>query len=117
MVEAPNGVTDFGEFSQDHVDENGPQTPEKGSVVVSEEWKSPGLKDPESWATGFVSGRGSRCHVHTLSLRFYLASAAGDQAHVAVLKRRIGDHHAAHSRGRWMLVSGWLIEIEAAAAA
>lgn len=40
------GLAEFVDFY-----ENGPQTPEKGSVVVSEEWKSPGLKDTESEAT------------------------------------------------------------------
>ena len=53
-----------------------------------------------------------------VSLRFYLASAADDPANVAVLKRRLGDHHAARTVVcAGMLEAGWLVEIEAVAAA
>lgn len=53
-----------------------------------------------------------------VSLRFYLASAADDPANVAVLKRRLGDHHAARTViCAGMLEPGWLVEIEAVAAA
>lgn len=52
-----------------------------------------------------------------VSLRFYLAEPALDPMNVAVLKRRLGDHHAA----RTVICAGllepeWLIEIEAIAA-
>jgi len=53
-----------------------------------------------------------------VSLRFYLASAADDPVNVAVLKRRLGDHHAARTVVcAGMLEKGWLVEIEAIAAA
>lgn len=53
-----------------------------------------------------------------VSLRFYLAAPAHDQANVAVLKRRLGDHHAARTVVcAGLLEPGWLIEIEAIAAA
>ena len=53
-----------------------------------------------------------------VSLRFYLADPALDPMNVAMLKRRLGDHHAA----RTVVCSGllepeWLVEIEAVAAA
>ncbi len=53
-----------------------------------------------------------------VSLRFYLAAAAHDPANVAVLKRRLGDHHATRTVVcAGMLEPGWLVEIEAVAAA
>ncbi len=53
-----------------------------------------------------------------VSLRFYLAQAAHDPANVAVLKRRLGDHHAARTVVcAGLLEDGWLVEIEAIAAA
>lgn len=53
-----------------------------------------------------------------VSLRFYLAAAAHDPANVAVLKRRLGDHHAARTVVcAGLLEPGWLVEIEAVAAA
>ena len=52
-----------------------------------------------------------------VSLRFYLAHPAHDLANVAVLKRRLGDHHAARTVVCvGMLEPGWLVEIEAVAA-
>jgi 2-iminobutanoate/2-iminopropanoate deaminase len=52
-----------------------------------------------------------------VSLRFYLASPAYDPANVAVLKRRLGDHHAARTVVcAGMLEPGWLVEVEAIAA-
>ncbi len=52
-----------------------------------------------------------------VSLRFYLADPALDPANVAVLKRRLGDHHAARTVVcAGLLEPGWLIEIEAVAA-
>jgi 2-iminobutanoate/2-iminopropanoate deaminase len=52
-----------------------------------------------------------------VSLRFYLASPALDPANVAVLKRRLGDHHAARTVVcAGLLEPGWLVEIEAIAA-
>jgi 2-iminobutanoate/2-iminopropanoate deaminase len=53
-----------------------------------------------------------------VSLRFYLAEPALDPANVAILKRRLGSHHAA----RTVICAGflepdWLIEVEAIAAA
>lgn len=52
-----------------------------------------------------------------VSLRFYLAEPAHDPANVAVLKRRLGDHHAARTVVcAGMLEPGWLLEIEAVAA-
>ncbi len=53
-----------------------------------------------------------------VSLRFYLAAAAHDPANVAVLKRHLGDHHAARTVVcAGLLEPGWLVEIEAVAAA
>ena len=53
-----------------------------------------------------------------VSLRFYLAHAALDPANVDVLKRRLGSHHAARTVVcAGMLEPGWLLEIEAVAAA
>ncbi len=53
-----------------------------------------------------------------VSLRFYLAHPAHDPANVAVLKRRLGSHHAARTVVcAGMLEPGWLVEIEAIAAA
>lgn len=53
-----------------------------------------------------------------VSLRFYLAHPAHDPANVAVLKRRLGVHHAARTViCVGMLEPGWLVEIEAVAAA
>jgi enamine deaminase RidA (YjgF/YER057c/UK114 family) len=53
-----------------------------------------------------------------VSLRFYLAAPAHDPANVAVLKRRLGDHHAARTVVCvGLLEAGWLVEIEAIAAA
>lgn len=53
-----------------------------------------------------------------VSLRFYLAHSASDPANVAVLKRRLGDHHAARTVVcAGMLEPGWLVEVEAVAAA
>lgn len=53
-----------------------------------------------------------------VSLRFYLAEPALDPDNVAVLKRRLGDHHAARTVVcAGMLEPGWLVEIEAVAAA
>ena len=52
-----------------------------------------------------------------VSLRFYLAEPALDPANVAILKRRLGDHHAARTVVcAGLLEPGWLIEIEAVAA-
>lgn len=52
-----------------------------------------------------------------VSLRFYLAEPALDPANVGVLKRRLGDHHAARTVVcAGLLEPGWLIEIEAVAA-
>jgi enamine deaminase RidA (YjgF/YER057c/UK114 family) len=57
--------------------------------------------------------------IHNLVLlRFYLAAAADDPANVAVLKRRLQDHHAARTViCVGLLEPGWLVEIEAVAAA
>jgi 2-iminobutanoate/2-iminopropanoate deaminase len=53
-----------------------------------------------------------------VSLRFYLAEPAYDPANVDLLKRRLGDHHAARTVVcAGMLEPGWLVEIEAVAAA
>lgn len=53
-----------------------------------------------------------------VSLRFYLAEPALDPANVAVLKRRLGDHHAARTVVcAGLLEPGWLVEVEAVAAA
>jgi enamine deaminase RidA (YjgF/YER057c/UK114 family) len=53
-----------------------------------------------------------------VSLRFYLSAAADDPANVAVLKRRLKDHHAARTVVCvGLLEPGWLVEIEAVAAA
>jgi enamine deaminase RidA (YjgF/YER057c/UK114 family) len=53
-----------------------------------------------------------------VSLRFYLATPAHDPANVAVLKRHLGDHHAARTVVCvGLLEPGWLVEIEAIAAA
>jgi 2-iminobutanoate/2-iminopropanoate deaminase len=52
-----------------------------------------------------------------VSLRFYLAEPALDPANVAMLKRRLGDHHAARTVVcAGLLEPGWLVEIEAVAA-
>lgn len=52
-----------------------------------------------------------------VSLRFYLAHPALDPANVAMLKRRLGDHHAARTViCTGLLEPGWLIEVEAIAA-
>ena len=53
-----------------------------------------------------------------VSLHFYLAHASLDPANVDVLKRRLGTHHAARTVVcAGMLEPGWLVEIEAIAAA
>jgi enamine deaminase RidA (YjgF/YER057c/UK114 family) len=53
-----------------------------------------------------------------VALRFYLAEPALDPANVAVLKRRLGNHHAARTVVcAGLLEPGWLVEIEAIAAA
>lgn len=53
-----------------------------------------------------------------VSLRFYLAAPVHDPANVAVLKRRLGDHHAARTVVcAGLLEPGWLLEVEAVAAA
>lgn len=53
-----------------------------------------------------------------VSLRFYLAEPAHDPANVTVLKRHLGDHHAARTVVcAGMLEPGWLVEIEAVASA
>lgn len=53
-----------------------------------------------------------------VSLRFYLAEPALDPANVAVLKRRLGEHRAARTVVcAGLLEPGWLVEIEAIAAA
>ena len=53
-----------------------------------------------------------------VSLRFYLAEPALDPPNVAALKRRLGDHHAARTVVcADLLEPGWLVEIEAVAAA
>ena len=53
-----------------------------------------------------------------VSLRFYLADAAYDPSNVEVLKRHLGDHHAARTViCAGMLEPGWLLEVEAIAAA
>jgi len=53
-----------------------------------------------------------------LSLRFQLAAPAHDSANVAVLKRHLGDHHAARTVVcAGLLEPGWLVEIEAVAVA
>jgi enamine deaminase RidA (YjgF/YER057c/UK114 family) len=52
-----------------------------------------------------------------VSLRFYLAEPALDPANVAVLKRRLGQHHTARTVVcAGLLEPGWLVEIEAVAA-
>ncbi|MEM7337667.1 MAG: RidA family protein [Actinomycetota bacterium] len=53
-----------------------------------------------------------------VSLRIYLAHPALDPANVEILKRRLGTHHAARTViCAGMLEPGWLVEIEAVAAA
>jgi 2-iminobutanoate/2-iminopropanoate deaminase len=53
-----------------------------------------------------------------VSLRFYLAEPALDPANVAVLRRRLGDHHTARTVVcAGLLEAGWLVEVEAVAAA
>lgn len=53
-----------------------------------------------------------------VSLRFYLAHPAYDPANVVLLKRHLGDHHAARTVVcAGMLEPGWLVEVEAIAAA
>lgn len=53
-----------------------------------------------------------------VSLRFYLAEPAFDPANVAILKRRLGAHHAARTVVcAGLLEPGWLVEVEAIAAA
>jgi len=53
-----------------------------------------------------------------VSLRFYLAEPAYDPDNVAILKRRLADHHAARTVVCTALLEpGWLIEVEAVAAA
>ncbi len=53
-----------------------------------------------------------------VSLRFYLAHPAHDPANVAMLRARLGEHHAARTVVcAGMLEPGWLLEIEAIAAA
>jgi 2-iminobutanoate/2-iminopropanoate deaminase len=53
-----------------------------------------------------------------VSLRFYLAQPAFDPANVAILKRHLGTHHAARTVVcAGLLEPGWLLEIEAIAAA
>jgi enamine deaminase RidA (YjgF/YER057c/UK114 family) len=53
-----------------------------------------------------------------VSLRFYLADAANDPDNVAVLKRRLGGHHVTRTVVcTGLLEPGWLVEIEAVAAA
>jgi enamine deaminase RidA (YjgF/YER057c/UK114 family) len=53
-----------------------------------------------------------------VSLRFYLAHSALDPANVDILRRRLGRHHAARTVVcAGMLEPGWLLEIEAVAAA
>lgn len=55
---------------------------------------------------------------HLVSLRFYLADPALDPANVAALKRRLGGHRAARTVVcAGLLEPGWLVEIEAVAAA
>ncbi len=52
-----------------------------------------------------------------VSLRFYLAAPALDPANVAMLKRRLGAHHAARTVVcAGLLEPDWLVEIEAIAA-
>jgi 2-iminobutanoate/2-iminopropanoate deaminase len=52
-----------------------------------------------------------------VALRFYLAEPALDPMNVAVLKRRLGTHHAARTVVcAGLLEPEWLIEIEAVAA-
>ena len=52
-----------------------------------------------------------------VSLRFYLADPILDPANVDVLKRRLGDHHAARTVVcAGLLEPGWLVEVEAVAA-
>ena len=53
-----------------------------------------------------------------VQLRFYLAEPALDPMNVEILKRRLGDHHAARTVVcAGLLEPGWLVEIEAVAAA
>jgi enamine deaminase RidA (YjgF/YER057c/UK114 family) len=53
-----------------------------------------------------------------VSLRCYLAEPALDAANVAVLRRWLGEHHAARTVVcAGLLEPGWLLEIEAVAAA
>jgi 2-iminobutanoate/2-iminopropanoate deaminase len=53
-----------------------------------------------------------------VSLRFYLADATYDGANVAALRRHLGTHHAARTViCAGMLEPGWLVEVEAVAAA
>ncbi len=53
-----------------------------------------------------------------VSLRFYLAEPAHDPANVTVLKERLGRHQAARTViCAGMLEPGWLLEVEAIAAA
>lgn len=53
-----------------------------------------------------------------VSLRFYLAEPALDPMNVAILKQRLGDHRAARTVVcAGLLEPGWLLEVEAVAAA
>lgn len=53
-----------------------------------------------------------------VSLRFYLAAPAHDPANVAMLEQRLGDHRTARTVVcAGLLEPGWLVEIEAVAAA
>ena len=53
-----------------------------------------------------------------VSLRFFLATSAQDPANVAALKRRLGTHDCARTVVcAGLLEPGWLVEIEAIAAA
>lgn len=53
-----------------------------------------------------------------VSIRFYLADPAYDPANVEVLKRNLGEHRSARTVVcAGMLEPGWLVEVEAVAAA
>jgi enamine deaminase RidA (YjgF/YER057c/UK114 family) len=53
-----------------------------------------------------------------VALRFYLAEPAHDPMNVAILKRHLGDHHAARTVVcTGLLEPEWLVEVEAIAAA
>lgn len=55
---------------------------------------------------------------HLVSLRFYLADPAHDPANVELLKQHLGEHRSTRTVVcAGMLEPGWLVEVEAIAAA